>query len=317
MKKSVLYYNEKKLKFKIFKVSFNVIFLMQPQCYNVPNNTPQTQFDVFDIELINASDDAKTISQNLFKKYKNSFNTMKVCTVNHMDNLEKAMNTAPKKRFQNFALEIAKIRSIDSFMQENKFCFETRQRLKKQKRDIEWQEMRSNPDEFDAETIRILNIQMECDRDRMLNLRVKYNLIKFIKIHIKKQLFLEKLINFTTNHIKNQQIVEKMKREKMKEKLDKQWKKMRKNSKKFDEETIRILNIQTECDRDRMLNLRVKAKLIKFIKHHLDYVQVQQEHHYQMTVDDHNWKIICQLAKTDSYTEQNEIDYLNGQILSF
>lgn len=290
---------------------------MQPQCYNVPNNTPQTQFDVFDIELINASDDAKTISQNLFKKYKNSFNTLKVCTVNHMDNLEKAMNGAPKKRFQNIALELAKIRSIDSYFQENKIRFETRQRVKKQKRDIEWQEMRSNPDEFDAETIRILNIQMECDRDRMLNLRVKYNLIKFIKIHIKKQLFLEKLINFTTNHIKNQQIVEKMKREKKKEKLDKQWKKMRKNSKKFDEETIRILNIQTECDRDRMLNLRVKAILINFIKHHLDYVQVQQEHHHQMTVDDHNWNIICQMTKTDSYTDQKDINYLNDQILSF
>ena len=290
---------------------------MQPMCYNVPNITPKIEFDVSDIELINASDDAKTISQNLFKKYKNSFNTLKVCTVNHMDNLEKAMNGAPKKRFQNIALELAKIRSIDSYFQENKIRFETRQRVKKQKRDIEWQEMRSNPDEFDAETIRILNIQMECDRDRMLNLRVKYNLIKFIKIHIKKQLFLEKLINFTTNHIKNQQIVEKMKREKKKEKLDKQWKKMRKNPKKFDEETIRILKIQTECDRDRMLNLRVKAMLIKFIKNHLDYVQVEQEHHQQMVADDHNWKIICQLAKTDSCTDQEEIDYLNSLLISY
>ena len=205
---------------------------MQPQCYNVPNNTPQTQFDVFDIELINASDDAKTISQNLFKKYKNSFNTLKVCTVNHMDNLEKAMNGAPKKRFQNIALELAKIRSIDSYFQENKIRFETRQRVKKQKRDIEWQEMRSNPDEFDAETIRILNIQMECDRDRMLN-------------------------------------------------------------------------------------LRVKAMLIKFIKNHLDYVQVEQEHHQQMVADDHNWKIICQLAKTDSCTDQEEIDYLNSLLISY
>lgn len=288
---------------------------MEPLCYNVPTNT-QTEFDVSDLELINASDDAKLISKKLFNKYKHNFYILKVCTVNHMDALEKAMNAAPKKRFQNFALEIAKIRSIISYFHENKIRFETHQRLKKQQRDIDWEEMRSNPDEFDAETIRIMKIQTECDRDRMLNLRVKYILIKFIKIHIKKQQFLEKLVNFTKVHIRNQQILERIKREKKKEKLDKQWKKMRKNSKKFDAETIRIMKIQTECDRDRMLNLRVKAKLIKFIKQHLDYVQIQQEHHHQMTVDDHNWKIICQLAKTDSYTNQEEVDYLNSQLIS-
>jgi len=285
---------------------------MQPLCYNVPNNTPKIQFDVYDIELINASDDAKKISQILFNKYKYSSNILKICTVNHMNAMEKSMNLAPKKRFPEFAFELAKIRSIDSFFQENKIRYETRRRLEKKQLNIEWREMRSNPDEFDAETIRILKIQME--RERMQKLRTKAKLIKFIKIHIKKQLFLEQLINFTTKHIKNQRILEKIKRDKKKEKLDKQWKKMRKNSKEFDAKTIRILNMQTECDRDRMLNLRVKSKLIKFIKQHLDYVQIQKEHHQQMIEDDHNWNIICQLVKTDSCTNQDEIDYLNGQL---
>jgi len=229
-----------------------------------------------------------------------------------MNAMEKSMNLAPKKRFPEFAFELAKIRSIDSFFQENKIRYETRRRLEKKQLNIEWREMRSNPDEFDAETIRILKIQME--RERMQKLRTKAKLIKFIKIHIKKQLFLEQLINFTTKHIKNQRILEKIKRDKKKEKLDKQWKKMRKNSKEFDAKTIRILNMQTECDRDRMLNLRVKSKLIKFIKQHLDYVQIQKEHHQQMIEDDHNWNIICQLVKTDSCTNQDEIDYLNGQL---
>jgi len=101
-----------------------------------------------------------------------------------------------------------------------------------------------------------------------------------------------------------------------KEQRDLEWKEMRRNPKKSDAKTIRIMKIQMECDRDRMLNLRVKAKLIKFIKQHLDFVQIKQNIHQQMTEDDHNWNIICQLAKTDSYTDQDEIDYLNSQLIS-
>jgi hypothetical protein len=222
-----------------------------------------------------------------------------------MDSLEKDMNAASNKRFPTFQNEYHMVREIDSCIQKIKDMYQKlidftlkhikKVRLKLNKR---WNKMRNDPVKFDAESIRIMKIQTECDRDRKLNFRVKQMLIVFMLIHIKKQL-----------KIKLELILQK-------KKLDKQWKKMRMNSKKFDEETIRIMKIQTECDRDRMLNLRVKAKLIKFIKQHLDYVQIQEEHHQQMLTDDHNWNIICQLAKTDSCTDQYEIDYLNSQLIT-
>jgi len=98
-------------------------------------------------------------------------------------------------------------------------------------------------------------------------------------------------------------------------------------------ETERLDKIRMKEEKIRMLGLRIQAKTIKLKKKLVkeidsfftpfDYADIEKQmaeddyNNYiqRMSVDDHNWYIIDELTKTDMCTSQEDIDYLNSQLI--
>ena len=98
-------------------------------------------------------------------------------------------------------------------------------------------------------------------------------------------------------------------------------------------EAVRLDEIKMKEEKIRMLGLRIQAKTIKLKKKlvkeidsfftSFDYADIEKQmaeddyNNYiqSISVEDHNWYIICELAKTDMCTSQEDIDYLNSQLI--